>query len=253
MVEMSPELAEICGIHAGDGYMRLRGGNKGEVDISGHMEEKDYYDFHVTPLFNKVFNLDIEGKTFSRGSYGFVSYRKEIRDTLISLGFPKGKKSKTVRIPQQILESHNFKIYGAFLRGLFDTDGNLYFRKSYTGTNEFKSSYNHYPLIRLVSISKFLIEDVIKMLHDLDITFNYHCRAPKKKNESREYILAISGLDGLEKWMDLVGTKNSVKLTRYLVWKKFGFCPSNTTLQQREDILNGKLDIYNIKGSSFNG
>ena len=46
--------------------------------------------------------------------------------------------------------------------------------------------------------------------------------------------------------MDLVGIKNPVKFTRYLIWKKFGFCPPNTTLQQRQDILNGKLDIYKI-------
>ena len=37
---LSQDLAEIAGIHAGDGYMRLRGKNKGEVDISGNIEEK---------------------------------------------------------------------------------------------------------------------------------------------------------------------------------------------------------------------
>ena len=46
--------------------------------------------------------------------------------------------------------------------------------------------------------------------------------------------------------MKLIGIKNPVKLTRYLVWKKFGFCPPHTNLQQRKDILNGKLNIYNI-------
>ena len=243
---MSPELAEICGVHAGDGYMRLRGQNKGEVDISGHLEEKDYYDLHVVPLFNKAFNLDIKGRAFTRGSYGFVCYKKEVRDVLIELGFPSGKKSKIVKVPNMILESNNLSFYAAFLRGLFDTDGNLYFRKSYFGVNKFNKTYNHYPAIKIVSISKFLIECVIKMLHDLDIIFNYHCRDQRKKNESREYILSISGLDGLNKWMELIGIKNPVKLTRYLIWKKFGFCPPNITLKQREDILNGKLDIYNI-------
>ena len=47
-------------------------------------------------------------------------------------------------------------------------------------------------------------------------------------------------------WMKLIGTKNLVKLSRYLVWKKFRFCPPHTTLQQREDILNEKLDINSI-------
>lgn len=243
---MTSELAEICGIHAGDGYMRLRERSKGEVDISGDIEEKCYYDVHVIPLFNKVFNLDIKGKLFSRGSYGFVSYKQEVRDVLISLGFPAGKKSKIVKIPESILKNRDFKIYGAFLRGLFDTDGNLSFRKSYKGINKFNKKYNNYPTIKIVTISKYLAEGVIKILHELDILFNYHCRDSKKSNENREYIITISGIDGLDKWMNLVGINNPVKLTRYLIWKKFGFCPTNTNLSQREDILKNKLDPYSI-------
>jgi intein/homing endonuclease len=248
MVEMTSELSEICGIHAGDGYMRLRERSKGEVDISGHIEEKDYYDAHVIPLFNQVFGLDIKGKHFSRGSYGFVSYKQEIRETLVSLGFPLGKKSKSVKVPDFILKSGDFKIYGAFLRGLFDTDGNLSFRKSYEGINKFNKHYNHYPTLKIVTISKDLAEGVIKLLHELDIVFNYHCQDSKKPNENRNYIITISGIDGLDRWMNFVGMKNSVKLTRYLIWKKFGFCPTKTNLGQREDILNGRLDLYNIKG-----
>ena len=56
-INISPELAEICGIHAGDGYLRVRERNKGEVDISRALEEKEYYDNHVIPLFNKVFKV----------------------------------------------------------------------------------------------------------------------------------------------------------------------------------------------------
>ena len=49
-------LAEICGIHAGDGYLRGGEGNsRWELDISGSVEEKEYYDLHVKRLFEKVF------------------------------------------------------------------------------------------------------------------------------------------------------------------------------------------------------
>lgn len=245
IMKISPELAEISGIHAGDGYMRLRGG-KGEVDISGSFEEQIYYDNHVVPLFNRVFNLELIGRKFSRGSYGFVCYRKHVREVLINLGFPLGKKSKTLSIPKKILDSKNAKIYTKFLRGLFDTDGNLYFRKSYVGINKFQRNYNHYPVIKLVSISRFLVEDIIHMLFQMDIVFYYHSYDSKKENESRKYYITISGIDGLERWMKFVGMKNPVKLSRYLVWKKFGFCPPNTSLKQREDILNGRLNIKDM-------
>lgn len=69
---------------------------------------------------------------------------------------------------------------------------------------------------------------------------------PKNLKENYRYTIILSGVINLERWMKLIGIKNPVKLTRYLVWKKFGFCPPHTNLQQRKDILNGKLNIYNI-------
>jgi len=72
-MEIDENLAEAFGIHAGDGYMRTRERNKGEVDISGNIEERGYYDNHVVPLFNKIFNLNMQGRYFPRGTYGFVN------------------------------------------------------------------------------------------------------------------------------------------------------------------------------------
>ena len=243
---MTPELAEICGIHAGDGYLRLRSRTRGEVQISGHVEEKDYYDNHVIPLVNNLFELNIQGKFFRNNLYGFACYKKVFRGVLIGLGFPSGNKSSLVKVPEEIINCENLEILCRFLRGLFDTDGNLSFRKSYAGINKFNKKYNHYPKITITTISKDLAEDLIKILHKLDFLFNYHNRDSKKEKEKRKYIISISGIDGLEKWMRLVGMKNSVKLSRYLIWKKFGFCPTNITLKQREELLNGKLYPYNM-------
>ncbi|MFA7708254.1 MAG: LAGLIDADG family homing endonuclease [Candidatus Pacearchaeota archaeon] len=245
MINITPEIAEICGIHAGDGYLRCREGNKGEVQICGSLEEKEYYNNHVIPLLNNLFNLSINGKTFS-STYGFVCYNRLVRETFLELGFPQGKKSDSVRVPKIILDSKNKELFCRFLRGIFDTDGNLSFRKSYAGINKFNIKYNQYPTIRLTTISKFLAEDIIRMLHELDILFFYFNHDTKKENEKRKYLITISGIDGLEKWMELIGMKNPVKLSRYLVWKKFGFCPTNLTLKQREEILNGELDIYSM-------
>ena len=246
MIEITPELAEICGIHAGDGYLRLRERNKGEVDISGDLEEKEYYDNNVIPLFNKVFCLDIKGRNFSRGTYGFVTYQKKVRDSLVSLGFPGGKKSKLVKVPELIIKNNNDEIYCAFLRGLFDTDGHLGFRKMYGKYSIFKTKYHHYPTINLTTVSNYLFEDVCFMLSKLGIEYFSTNYQPKKIGESKKYIIVINGVNRLNKWIDLIGSKNPVKYSRYLIWKRFGFCPTNTTLKEREDILKDKLDIYSI-------
>jgi intein/homing endonuclease len=242
---ISLELAEICGIHAGDGYMRMRKSKK-ELQISGSLEEQDYYDSHVVPLFNKEFKLNLSGKNFSNACYGLIVYGKIIPELLNSLGFPYGCKSTNVRVPKEILQSNDKLLLARFLRGLFDTDGHLGFRRYYGNSKLFKLKYNHYPLITLATVSEGLANDVSIMLNLLEIKhFNYNY-LPKKVTENRVYIIGVNGVERVKKWLNVIGTKNKVKLSRYLVWEKFGFCPSKLNLKQREDILNGNINPYNI-------
>lgn len=244
MISLTPDLAEICGIHAGDGYMRTRERNKGEIDISGNVEEKEYYDNHVIPIFNKIFNLNIKGRLFSRGTYGFVCYIKKVRDKFLEMGFPDGKKSLIVRVPKLILNSKDNILYAIFLRGLLDTDGHIGFIKRNSGKYcKFKMNHNYYPMIYLNTISKQLAKDSSYMLNFLDINHFINIYNPKKINEHKRYSIIINGVKRLEKWMKLIGSKNPVKYSRYLIWKKFGFCPTHTTLAQRKDILSKKSPI----------
>ena len=128
--EMTPELAEICGIHAGDGYLR-NDGKRRELDISGSMDEQEYYNCHVVPLFEKAFNIKIVPRFFPcRGTYGFVIRDKSVIEFMHSLGFPYGKKTLTVSVPETILQSRNLDIIYSFIRGVFDTDGCFHFRKN---------------------------------------------------------------------------------------------------------------------------
>lgn len=245
---ISPELAEICGIHAGDGYMRTRERNRGEVQISGNIEEKDYYDNHVIPLINSIFKLNIKGKFFRKNLYGFITHNKEVRETLLNLGFPSGRKSINVRVPKIILASKNPLLYVRFLRGLLDTDGHIGFRKCYGKYTLFKTKRHHYPIIHITTISKRLAKDVCFILKFLKIKYFIHSFQPKDPEDKFKYRIIMNGVERMNKWMDLIGSKNSVKLTRYLIWRRFGFCPTNLTLQQREGILKGELDIYSIEG-----
>lgn len=245
---MSRNLAEVCGIHAGDGYMRIRKNHKGEVDISGNLNEKDYYDKHVIPLFNRVFGLNKKGKEFSRGSYGFVFHDRTATETLQNLEFNSGRKSKSVKVPERILNSKDKFLQAAFLRGLFDTDGSLYFknRKTMSNYSNFKNNHHYYPVIFLGTVSKKLATGISTMLKGLGIKNFIYSYKPNKENEAINYRVTISGEDRLEKWVNIIGMKNEVKLTRYLVWRKFGFCPPHTTLKQRKDILNGRLNIKHV-------
>ena len=247
MVEMTPELAEACGIHAGDGYLRNKGHHV-ELDISGNYEEQSYYDSHVIPLFEKLFNISIKGRKFiSRRTYGFVIRDKRIIEFFHSLGFPYGAKSAIVKTPVSIMNSNDKKIYASFIRGLLDTDGSICFRKNYGSYRPFKVNHHHYPHVILNTISLDLALDIKRILNNLDIKFYFNAYDSKKLNEKTCYRLYINGVDRTTKLMEIVGSKNPVKLSRYLVWKRCGFCPIHTTLKQREEILKGNLDVHSLK------
>jgi intein/homing endonuclease len=245
-MNVNSQLSEIAGIHAGDGYLRYSGRRK-ELDISGGIDEKEYYDNHVIPLFNKEFNLNLKGKFFkSRNTYGFVVRNRQVIEIFKKLGFPSGKKSTTVRCPKEILNSSDPKILRSFLRGYFDTDGSLTFDKKVYNKNVFKKTRNFYPRFMFTCVSQSLTKDIIRISTKLGFKALSYSHKSKIKTEKISYKTQIVGKINLRKWMKEIGIKNHSKYTRYLIWQKYGFCPPNTTYDQRLNILRNNLNPYSI-------
>ncbi len=244
--EITPELAEICGIHAGDGYLR-NDGKRVELDISGHIcEDRRYYDEQVVPLFSRVFKIKLSPRPFpARRTYGFVIRDRDIvRYFHEFLSFPFGKKTYVVRCPNVIIQSMDEGIYSSFLRGFFDTDGCLNFKKTY-GTYKnmtFKRTHHTYPRITFSTVSKNLMMDLMEMLDFLDIKYRVYAIIPPKENEAPRFMAWIRGKKMLGKWIEKIGFKNPVQITRYKIWKIFGFCPPNITLNERVQILKAGKD-----------
>ncbi|MDO8740606.1 MAG: LAGLIDADG family homing endonuclease [Candidatus Woesearchaeota archaeon] len=242
-INIDLQLAEICGIHAGDGYLRNDGRRK-EWDISGNVEEKDYYDKHLIPLFNKTFKLNIEGRFFrSRNTYGFV-----IRDPKIIefahnvLGFPYGNKSLKIKAPEFIFKNSSLMVH--FLRGYFDTDGHFSCVKRYGNCCEFKNKVNCYPRLIFTTVAHHLSDNLRDLLKAFGLRFFFHNYRSLIKTESLKYIYELNGIERVKKFMNLVKPQNIIKKSRYLIWVKFGFCPTNITYQQRLNILEGKISPY---------
>jgi len=242
-IELSPELAEICGIHAGDGYLRNSGKHR-EFDVSGNIEEKDYYDLHVRELIKKALGLEIICRYFdSRNTYGFVIRDKEVIEFLHSLGFPYGNKSTIVQIPKWILESKNEEIITKFLRGLFDTDGCIHFWKRNKGKyGEFKKNHHYYPIIRFTIVSEDLAKGIKILLEKLEFKkIGYYTYKSKKETENIKHTITLYGPDKANKFFEIIGSKNLVKSSRFLLWKKIGYCQANTTLAQRLEMLKNPV------------
>jgi len=139
-------LAEILGILNGDGHVSKF---KHEICVVGDLKEKDYFD-HLKKLFEKKFKLAF---TLRKEDHAFKlrCYSKDLSNLLVSeYRLPKGNKMGKLKIPKQVFASEVF-IKG-YIRGLYDTDGSLYFRRK----NE--------PVIQITSADPLFLKEVHKAL-----------------------------------------------------------------------------------------
>lgn len=93
---------------------------------------------------------------------------------------------------------------------------------------------------------------MIEQVKTLLDKFNIYSQIKLKKagfrnnrNCNNAYLLQIRRINEIKKWFEIIGSSNPRHLTRYFVWKKFGFLPPYTNINERKDMLNGKIDPYN--------
>jgi intein/homing endonuclease len=240
--KLTSELAELAGMLVADGCIQ-----KNYLCLWGNItEDKEYYEEIIKLLFFKVFNVKI--KTHEKKSnsvYGFYLCSKEIISFLNQeLNFSIGNKTYDVSVPPQIFNSTNNEIICSFIRGYVDCDGCLNFTRQFGKYCEFKRKHHTYPRIFISSVSKQLIEQISELLLRLGIKHYLRQITPKDIKCAKVHIITINGIKRLNQWMNLIGFNNPSKISKYLVWKKFGFCPSNTKHAERQKLLKGEINPY---------
>jgi len=242
-MKITPDLAELFGIYVGDGTMSAnKSGKRALLSIAAGKDEKEWLDY-VANLFKKIFCYKPKVR-WNLNVYKIQTGISKICEFFKEAGFPVGKKALTIRAPKAIVETNDDVAYKAFLKGYFDADVCLCFERNLHGRYvKFKKTYHYYPRILLTSISKdLIITDIKQMLEVIGLQHNTRERMPRKKEEHKSYVATITGATQLELWMKEVGSSNLVHTSKYNVWKKFGFCPTKTTLDQRLAMLAGELD-----------
>jgi intein/homing endonuclease len=240
--ELSLELAEDIGIHIGDGcaaIYKTPTGNDHYYKCSGHqINEKEWYDNFAAPLKSRLFNLNLKCKYFCDGTYGFEFRSKAIvlfyRECI---GVPLNKKSKIIGIPE-VLKKAPLRFQIACLRGIFDTDFSITFKKKY-------KTRHYYPVITLETVSKQLIGDISNLLDKLGFNHSIckHEGFDSRINKSfLQYRLAISGKKNLHRWFQVIGSNKANNITKFKIWNQFGFCPPNIDLPVRNKILAGEIN-----------
>lgn len=181
-------------------------------------DEKSFYFDVIGPKFKKVFGFIPNFRYFnSKTTFGFRVRSKILIKYLINIiGLPNGRKYNSLRIPK--IFSNNQELLINFIRGVFDTDGCITFKKRYR-------NYPYYPVISVSSRSDFFIKDIADILKKLDLkiveSYNY-----KKKDDRVELgytiisRIEINGKNNSSLWIEKIGfssPKHLEKIEKY--WK----------------------------------
>ena len=149
----SHDLAEIIGIHFGDGQMNYEKNYTHRISYSCNLNDKQYYNYLII-LFRNVFNIKLKtykAETKSEMRLYFIS--KNLCKFLNERGIPVSPKNSLI-VPDWIQRDKIFT--SSFIRGLFDTDGCVVIPK--------KNTFPSY--LKITNKDKnFLIQVQLLLLH----------------------------------------------------------------------------------------
>ena len=153
-----------------------------------------------------------------------VNDKKFIEYLLIDVGIINKNKSFNAFIPKQFLDWEHSK---HVLRGLFESDGSLYFSKSKVG------GYPTYPRLEFKTNSKRLGDQILNILKRN--AFITHKRPNRSGGSTNIY---LSGDAMLEKWMREIGFSSKKNMTKYNLYKKLGHYIPKISFRDRSELLH---------------
>lgn len=221
-VELNNDLAYLCGVFAGDGSISIEKRNnqyKYYLTYTGNaLDEKEFYHEIIAPRLRNVFGIEPKVKHNKRDN----TYVSRINSKPIILflteiiGLPKGKKYDFLKIPELFLREESLVIN--FIRGLFDTDGCISFKKR-------DKPFPYYPVICLSSKSRKFLLQIAIFLKEMGFKFSkvYTYRVNDVRFKLGYNIISrieLSGHNNLKLWRDKVdffSPKHLLKIKKY--WK----------------------------------
>ncbi len=217
---VTPDLAYLVGVIAGDGSLGYRE-KKHEYSLKCVGNPKDEQEFYlklIRPKFELVFGLSPQMRYLDSGTtFGFNFFSKSLVLYLTKyIGLPLSPKYSSLKIP--LIIKSNEKLLISFLRGLFDTDGSLTFKKRYR-------NYPYYPVISFSSKSEQFTREISNCLKKMSfrIVGSYNYKLVDQRAKAGFTIInriEMNGKDNLSHWLRTIGffhPKNLDKLEKY--WK----------------------------------
>ena len=231
-------ISEEIGIHLGDGSLGIykhKSGIKYSYTISGGYDDEEYFQNFIIPLMHKLYRIypstykyrDRRSLELHYQSKGLIFFKR-------SLGLPLGKK-ENLKIPDIV---KNSKCKLDLIRGLFDTDGSLFFRKR-------NKKVNYYPCISISNKNRIFIQEITKLLNKkgFDVTMSTEKSKCSNGTLCVNTKLNINGKNSLLKWMKLIGTSHPKNLTKFSLWRKYGYIPKGIKPWERIELSTSALPM----------
>jgi hypothetical protein len=212
--QVSAELAYLCGILVGDGSIY---GRKEKHEylikcVGNPKDEQELYYKIIGPRFKSVFGFIPKIKYHdSATTFGFALYSKNLYKYLTKdIGLLEGRKDERLGIPGIFKENKQLII--PFIRGVFDTDGCITFKKRY-------SEKPYYPVITLASKSKKLVQEIAEVLKNLDLKVVeiYDYKLIDQRIKAGSTIInriELNGTHNLKKWLENIGFESPKHLLK---------------------------------------
>ncbi len=222
--KVTAELAEETGIHIGDGCMGI--GQKGRnfehrFEVSFGDNDKAYAYGYFIPLMRRLYG--VWPKIYRYRNYFQVRYNYKglVQFKHLVIGLPVGNKSKTVTIPDIILNS---PFVARCIRGITETDGTLTFKRRY-------KNVHYYPYIKIEMISKGLIRQIETAVRGLGIKFSvlydYVVEDERGFGNAKRHMIMVSGKKNVLEWKEKIGFSNPRNIRRLETWNRLGFVPKD--------------------------
>ena len=191
MVILTPNFCELIGSIIGDGniYDKI----PFYVEITGHPKnDLDYFENFLLPAIKNQLNYDAKIK-IRDGAIRIRINNKNFVNFLKYIGIPSGKgKFERVKIPQEVISAPKDQLK-ACIRGIFDTDGSVYFDKR-------KAYKKPYIRIELHMANKELLLQISTLLNKMNI---------ENKLPENKTTLYINGKDNVSNYLKIIGIRNS--------------------------------------------
>ena len=213
---------EFIGILLGDGYIYFNTKqNVYFIEITGNVNETHYYQ----RISNYIFNVTkkkpkIKKRIYKNGkALKLIFNNKKFIEHILIIGVGPSPKTFSTKIPQKMMK---WKISKHIIRGLFETDGSLYFSK-YSN-----KKLHTYPRVEIKTSSIILLNQIVEILSKQK--FNPTIR---QSRTDRTYGILLSGKSNLMSWKEKIGFNTIKNLSKYFFYSQHGYFVPNMSISKR--------------------